>query len=132
MEETIFDTESLMKRAEDAKKYAVIALIIKAAVFVLSVLLGFLLVFLSVLVCVPALTLFVLVPLIVVFVAVLLLWIPFFVAPVFAVIAIIKSVTLIEDGKKTPEGALPKEINDKVMFALISSIVVVVLLFVKI
>ena len=123
---TVNDSE-LMEKSKNVKNFAIAAIALKCAVVVFKVSL----VFLACGSYIPVIRVLCVALIVILLPFIAFLWLVYFAYIIFAVIALVQSVKLVEEGKKTPDGSLPKEANDEVMFALISSIIILVLLFVK-
>ena len=127
---TVNDSE-LMEKSKNVKNFAIAAIALKCAVVFLGFVFKVSLVFLACGLYIPVIQVLCVALIVILLPFIAFLWLVYFAYIIFAVIALVQSVKLVEEGKKTPDGSLPKEANDEVMFALISSIIILVLLFVK-
>ena len=105
MNEELVDYAALRKKAQDAKTFAIVSLCLKASVIMMGI--------------VSKMALL------------MLILLAYFAYIAFAIIAMVYAIPLLETSKKLQDSALAQEINNKATFALISSIIIIVLLFVK-
>jgi hypothetical protein len=131
MDKATVNNSELMEKAEKIRNVAIVAIALKCTVVFFGVLFRLLLLVSIYGLFIPVVGVLFMFLIAVTLIFVAFLWIVYFAYIAFAVLALIQSVKLIEEGKKTAEGSLPKEANDKVTFAMISSIIILALLFVK-
>ena len=131
MNEELFDCAALRKKAQDAKTFAIVSLCLKASVIMMGIVSKMALLMLILLAYIPAIGLISIVLAIPLILFIAFSWLVYFAYIAFAIVAMVYAIPLLETSKKLQDGALAQEINNKATFALISSIIIIVLLFVK-
>ena len=135
MYEMDLDYFELLEKSKNAKKLAVVAIVLKCAVVLFGLIckpvLAILLCGLSFWVLFPTIGVLCLALIIIILPFLAISWIAYFAYIAFAAAAIVQSVRLIAEGRETPEGSLPREVNDKVTFAMASSIIIFFLMFLQ-
>ena len=131
MNEGFVDHTALRKKAQDAKTFAIVSLCLKASVIMMGIVSKIALVMLVMLAYIPVagwLSLILMIPLIL-FIA--FSWFVYFAYIAFAIVALVYAIPLLEASKKVQDVAVSQEISGNATFALVSSIIIIALLFVQ-